>query len=162
MVLTPNQFRKRGMEFPEIKLPGIFFPIKRYCESATSLPLLNIPHYCAGPIVCQEPVAVHYDMHSLLNVVDEIAVCRTVIMVSHAIGKSEAGCSYCPCREVLRLERFCRTGTKSPNSPIRAGKLHPQAGPGFPAGSDSGLFAPFEAYLAKNFRCTSRNRIPSF
>ena len=80
----------------------------------------------------------------------------------HAIGKSKAGCSYCPCREVLRLERFCRTGTKSPNSPIRAGKLHPQAGPGFPAGSDSGLFVPFEAYLDKNFRCTSRNRIPSF
>ena len=64
------------------KAPGIFFPIKRYCESATSLPLLNIPHYCAGPIVCQEPVVVHYDMHSLLNVVDEIAAYRTLVAVS--------------------------------------------------------------------------------
>ena len=78
MILILNHFRKRKTQIPEIQLSGISFPIKRYCESATSLPLLDIPHYCAGPSVCQGAVDVHpdTDMHLLaLDYDNEIVVC---------------------------------------------------------------------------------------
>ena len=57
------------------------FQSKVICEVTTSLPLLNIPHYCAGPSVCQGAVDVHpdTDMHLLaLDYDNEIAVCLTV------------------------------------------------------------------------------------
>ena len=86
----------------------------------------------------------------------------SLLTIPHAIGKSEAGCSYCPCREVLRLDRFCRTGTKSPNSPIHAGKL-PASGPRLSCGLKQMDFSRLlKRIFAKNFRCTPRNRIPSF
>ncbi len=87
--------------------------------------------------------------------------CITMFTFSPRHRKVRGGMLICPCREVLRLERFCRKGTKSPNSPIRAGKLPRKRGPAFLRAQTVDFSRLLKFIFAKNFRCTARNRIPS-